>query len=390
MLSIDTLPVSRERIDHRLSRLRDLMGESDVDLCVFTSPENIYYLTGIDIGGRTRPHALVVRRDGAHAYITRVLEKLWHPHWARLSWAADWHFYSDDSSLPAEIAVVAKRLGHGPTTKIGLEHDRPTISYADVRSIMAAVGTETLHASSQLIERLRMIKDPEEVDLMRKAGEITRAGIEAAAEIIRNGGTEAEAAGEAFARMARHWGSQALAGGPFVASGKRSAMAHGNWEQVRPEKGDLITIWMSASYFRYQSPVERTYSVGEPSKEIQHIFDTVVDAAEQTMAKLKPGLTAHEGDRICRDVIEERGYGKYFLNRVAYGIGISYPPVWAENYLARLRPDDELVLEPGMTMHLVPALHIENVGLVHRSVPIVITESGCEPLSSMPLRLDPL
>lgn len=389
-LSIDATAVPRATLEARRDKLVAAMQAAGMDLAVFTTAESIFYLTGIDVGGRIRPHALVLRDDGAHHYLTRQIEIHWRDNWAPQTWAKDWHVYGDESTLTAEIATVVKSLARKGAPRLGLELNRPSISYAEIREIEAATGAAALLSAAPLVERLRMRKDADEIANMRRAGEITRAGIEAAADIIRGGGTEAEAAGAAFMAMAVRFGCQTLAAGPFVASGPRTAMAHGNWEQVRPRPGEVVVIWMSGSFRRYQAPIERTYVKGAPDRELARMLDVSIEAAEHTMARVRPGMTAHEGDRICRDVIEKAGYGEYFLNRAAYGIGISYPPTWGENALVQMKPGDDLVLEAGMTLHLVPALHVKGVGFVHRSMPIVITERGCEPLTTMPLRVDPL
>src|SRR5690606_13684159 len=109
-----------------------------------------------------------------------------------------------------------------------------------------------------LVERLRRIKSPLELEYMRRAGEITRTGIEAAAPAFKAGATEAEAAGAAFDAMCRG-GSEYIGMNPWVSSGPKSAMAHQSWSDERPRPGDVVPLFMSACVRRYMCPIERTY-----------------------------------------------------------------------------------------------------------------------------------
>ena len=151
-----------------------------------------------------------------------------------------------------------------------------------------------------------------------------------------------------------------------------------------------MPIYMSASVGRYQCPLERTYTKGTPDAKTARMLEAIVHAAEDVISHLRPGMTYHDADRLARSVIAEAGYGVFFVNRLAYSIGIAFPPIWWENDIMQLRPNDNRLVESGMTFHLVPALHVPGVGFLNRSMPVVITEGGCEPLSTMPLRVDPL
>jgi Xaa-Pro dipeptidase len=224
---------------------------------------------------------------------------------------------------------------------------------------------------------------------MRQAGAITTVGVTAAADVIRNGGTDADAAGAAFVAMVAG-GSDPLADTPYVAAGPRTAMAHALWRHQAPAPGEVVPIYMSASIKRYQCPVERTYVRGQPDARTESMLEASIGAVEAVLADLRPGMTSHEADRIGRHVIEKAGYGEFFVNRLAYSVGIGFPPVWWENEIMQLRPSDDRLVESGMTFHLVPALHVPGIGFVNRSLPIVVTERGCEPLMDLPLRVETL
>jgi len=147
---------------------------------------------------------------------------------------------------------------------------------------------------------------------------------------------------------------------------------------------------MSASVRRYQCPSERTYVKGDPEPRTAAMLESLVLASERVVRELRPGMTSHEADRLGRDVIDDAGFGEFFVNRLAYSIGIGLPPVWWENEIMQLRPNDDRLVGAGMTFHLVPALHVPGVGFLSRSLPIVLTDHGVEPLTDLPMRVDPL
>jgi Xaa-Pro dipeptidase len=181
-----------------------------------------------------------------------------------------------------------------------------------------------------------------------------------------------------------------LADNPFVAVGPESAMAHARASNRRPSPGEVVPIMMSASVHRYQCPVERTYTFGNPSKDLERSLSTVCQAVETVIDKIRPGMRSSEADALARDVYDRADLGQYFLNRLGYSFGLAYPPVWWENEIMQLRPHDDRVIEEGMVFHLVPALHVPGQGFLNRSMPIVITANGCEPLIEVPVRVEPL
>ena len=105
------------------------------------------------------------------------------------------------------------------------------------------------------------------------------------------------------------------------------------------------------------------------------------------MEKIKPGMTSHEGDKVVRDAIAKAGFSDYFPVRAAYSIGVGFPPMWSENHVMSIRPNDQRVLSPGMCFHLVPALYKADLGCVCCSSPIRITETEVEALTDIPAEL---
>ena len=91
-------------------------------------------------------------------------------------------------------------------------------------------------------------------------------------------------------------------------------------------------------------------------------------------------MTSHDADRVVRDAIEAERSGEFFVVRAAYGIGLGFPPAWSEDHVMSIRPNDQRVLSAGMCFHLVPALYKAGFGAVCCSLPVLVTDSGLEPL----------
>jgi Xaa-Pro dipeptidase len=386
--------VPREELERRRDAVLTALGERGVEVAVFTTAESVLYLTGIQIGGFWGQQAVVLSSAGAHRFVPRAIEMAWHENWAHQTWCDEWMPYQD-SDVPAAIIAEAAKAVHGGTpARIGFELERTSISHATVEAVVRATSPGEVVSVTDVVERLRVVKSPAEVVHLREAGRISRVGHEAGAEALRGGATDAEAMAVATAAMYRE-GSEFVALGPLVAIGAESAMPHPPWRRAAPRPGELVTIETSASVHRYQGPIERTYvragAADDAAVErLNELLGAVVAATEAAIAGLRPGLTSHEADALARDVFAEAGVGDLFVNRLGYSLGLAFPPVWWENEIMQLRPRDERVLEPGMTFHIVPALHLHGAGYMVRSRALVLTEGGCELLNDMPLEVPPL
>lgn len=376
--------------DQRLQRFRELLSERNIDIAVVTTPESVLYLTGIDLGGFWSPQYLIVTRDGDHAYVLRGIEIHWRERWSATSWCTEWVPYHDDQdSVDVATDQIRRLVGGRQALTLACEIERPSLPHVTVERWRSALEPVAVVSAAELVEQMRVIKSPEEIELIRRAGRITATGMHAAVERIAAGGTDAEAVADAFSTMYAN-GSEFLADNPFVALGPESAMAHARSANRRPEPGEVVPIMMSAAVARYQCPVERTYVYGAASPDLSRLLELVCDAAEAAISGLRPGVSSSNADALARDVFERAGVGEHFLNRLGYSFGLAYPPVWWENEIMQLRPGDDRVVREGMVFHLVPALHVPGYGFLQRSMPVTVTADGCEPLIDYPIRIDPI
>jgi Xaa-Pro dipeptidase len=385
--------VPPETLDRRFAEIVRGLEAENLDAAIFTTPESILYISGVQVGGFWSQQAVVIGRGGEHRFVVRAIESHWHDNWAPQTWCTYWATYSDQRPAAEVIGDAVKSVAPG-SKRLGVELARNSVSYQTVQSVMGATGAEELLPVSYLVERLRVIKQPEEIAHLREAGRISRLGHEAAAQALRNGATDAEAVAVGTSVLYGE-GSEFVALGPLIAIGAESAMAHPPWRREPARPGEIATVETSASVHRYQGPIERTYvklsglNDGRSAEETQRLLRLVVDCGTEAIKHLRPGMTSHEADSIARSFFAAEGVSEYFINRLGYSIGLAFPPVWWENDIMQLRPNDERQLEAGMTFHLVPALHVPGLGLITQSRAVVITDTGCEPLNDMPLELEP-
>ncbi len=373
------LPFVPEEYAARLARVRAEMTRRSLDLILFTVPESTFYLTGFETGTVYVTLALALPREGAARFIVRKTELSNVRALARVSWVKD-GVGIDDAEDP--VAVIARTLAEMGAAEgsIGFERRGFYLTIEQYLQLQAALPRAQFSDASPVVDTLRAVKSPAELACMRRAGEITGRAMREALSTVKEGTLDSELAAALYV-AALKGGSEPMSMGPYVTTGPRTFLAHSSWRGRPIACGEVINTEMACVHRRYNVPVFRVSAIGEPPAEIQRMHDASRAALDTGLAKIGPGMTSHEGDRVVREVLEKRGYGDLFVVRAAYGIGLGFAPRWSESHVMVIRANDPRRLEPGMCFHLVPALYKEGVGAVCASMPIEITANGCAPLA---------
>src|SRR5690606_7772272 len=161
----------------------------------------------------------------------------------------------------------------------------------------------------------------------------------------------------------------------IVASGYRSALPHGVASDKVIEKGDFVTLDFGAYYKGYCSDITRTVAVGNPSDELKHIYDVVLEAQLRGMAGIKAGITGKEADALTRDYITEKGYGENFGHSTGHGLGMEVHEQPALSFRS------DTVLEPGMIVTCEPGIYIAGLGGVRIEDDVVVRKDCNESLT---------
>jgi Xaa-Pro dipeptidase len=230
-----------------------------------------------------------------------------------------------------------------------------------------------------------MIKSANELDRMRAAARAIEAGMDAALHTIAPGKTDNDLAAALYQGSIAA-GSEYIGHPPMVVAGPRSELCFALWKRNTIQKGDVVLLEGAGCIDRYHAMMSRSAVVGKATDEHKATADALIEILETAIETIRPGITSGEVDFACRSKVEKRGLGRYFKSRTAYGIGIGFPPNWAEGHLYSLRPDDPMVLQPDMTFHVIPTMFRKGFGMAI-SDSIRVTQNGCEVLTNYPRHL---
>lgn len=275
------------------------------------------------------------------------------------------------------IKEIAKQIDQLNLKRVGFEKN--DLSFALYEQYKNEV-TADLIPTAGLIEELRLVKTPEELEVLKEAAKISDAAFDHILTVIKPGVTEIEISNELEFFM-RKKGAQSSSFDIIVASGYRSALPHGVASHKEITSGELVTMDFGALYNGYCSDMTRTVAVGEISGELHNIYHTVLDAHLKGMNGIKAGITAKEADALTRDHINEKGYGQYFGHSTGHGLGLEV------HEAPGLSSRSDVTLTEGMVVTVEPGIYVPNVGGCRIEDDIVVTKEGNESLNRSPKQL---
>lgn len=347
----------------RIERLREKMSRQDMPYLLITDPNNRFYLsgftgsTGVLLIGLEKCYFLTDFR-----YLEQVKEQC--PGYELIK--------VEQQSVFASLRQVLKGI---KGEKLFFEENHLTVKeYSELKEVLPNLA---ILPGSGIVEELRMVKDAEEISLMRQAMAIGDAAFQHILQMIKPGVAEQELALELEFFMRRQ-GASGTAFDTIVASGPRSALPHGVASERKLQQGDFITMDFGAIYQRYNSDMTRTVVLGEPTAKQQEIYQIVLEAQLAGLAAVKAGVPAKAVDAAARRIITERGYGEYFGHGTGHSVGLAIHEKPAVN------TRDETILQPGMVITIEPGIYLPEWGGVRIEDSVLVTEEGCEILTSSP------
>jgi Xaa-Pro aminopeptidase len=314
------------------------MGERGVDAVLLTAGSDMHYFCGYSAMPLERITAFVVGREGSPTLFVPALEapRVDQGGFEIVSWGE-----TDDP-----IGLVVKRLGSSDKIAVG-----ETMWSSFLLDFQSRMDRIEWIVASDLTRELRMRKEPGEIDRLRRAAEATDRVLARIPEEVKFVGRAQTEVAADFARMTveeghdRSWFT-------IIASGPDSASPHHETGSRKIEEGDMVVCDFGGTIDGYHSDVTRTFVVGPPTPKQQEVHVLVVAANAAGRAAVAPGLPCQEVDAAARRVIEDGGYGRYFIHRTGHGIGLEgheHPYIVDGNSLA---------LETGMTFSIEPGIYI--------------------------------
>ncbi len=340
-------------------RLEDIRRSKEIDAILITDRYNMRYITGY-------------RGEGMYLYTKYGRYILTDSR------------YTEQAILESPISECvditsdgyAKKLAEllaDDIKRIGFENQ--SISYRLYEEFSKRLDGITFIGLDDSIDKLRAIKDEEEIENIRMAEKIGDEAFSYILKYIKPGVTEKEIALKLEYYMKSN-GAEALSFDTIVASGKNSSMPHAIPTDKAFEAGDFVTMDFGCIYQGYCSDMTRTVAIGNVSAKQRSIYDIVLKAQQEALKAIKPGMKCNEIDKLARDIIRDAGYGNCFGHGLGHSVGlfIHEEPRFSMKCNTTLVPGMVLTVEPGIYLPGQFGVRIEDL--------IVVTENGYTNLTS--------
>jgi len=273
------------------------------------------------------------------------------------------------------------------STQLDLDHRRIGVEplrlrVFELRLLESASPGADILSCEETLSSLRIVKDGNEKDAIRRAVLVAEEALRATLPLIRVGMSEQELASELTMQILRAGLEPAMPFKPIVASGPNSALPHATPTDRKLKIGDLLIIDWGATVEGYISDITRTFAIGGIDAELEKIHSIVQRSNAAGREAVKPGVACQEIDRASRAVIENAGYGPFFIHRTGHGIGLE-----AHEH-PNIREGNLQTLVPGMTFTVEPGIYLTDRGGVRVEDNMVVTDSGGESLSTYNRQLE--
>ncbi|HTM40243.1 MAG TPA: Xaa-Pro peptidase family protein [Terriglobales bacterium] len=277
------------------------------------------------------------------------------------------------SALLAAAEWVRKRFGRKRLV-VGIEGDHLTVA-ARALLMRTLASRARLRHTAGAVERLRQVKDHEELTRMRAAAKLGASLFDVALRKTRPGVTEVAVAAE-MEYAARRAGAEAMSFPTIVAAGPRTALPHAHPTAGKVPRNGFVLFDFGVILAGYCSDMTRTVCVGRPTAEARRFYEAVLEAQLAAIAAVRPGVAVGEVDRAARSALRGAGLARYFTHSTGHGVGLEI------HEAPRVAAGQQERLQPGMVITVEPGVYLANRGGVRIEDMVVVTGSGCEVLTS--------
>ena len=344
----------------RIARVIENMRAEGLDQILVSATPSVYYLTGRWIAPGERMLALYLNSDGdVKLFANRLFAQ---------SPESGLELVEFDDTEDA-VQILAGKIKPG---KIGVDKIWPsqfTIRLMQAGNFQPAIG-------SQPVDDARMCKDAEEIALMRESSRMNDEAVRRTIASIHEGMTELELQ-DTYIKNAKEIAGTGPSFSPITCFGPNCAEPHHDNDETRLKAGDSVIIDVGLLHHRYCSDITRTVFFKSATDEQKKVYEICKAANEAGRAAVRPGLPMCEFDRAARKVIEDAGYGKYFIHRTGHGIGME----------VHEHPDNsatsKIIARPGMCFSVEPGIYLPGSFGVRVEDLVCVTEDGCETLNHL-------
>jgi Xaa-Pro aminopeptidase len=273
----------------------------------------------------------------------------------------------------AALAAAAKLVERAGYTSIAIEAEHMTVGMAAGFKRLLPRKTRLRHTRG-VVEQLRMLKEPEEIDRIRAAVRMGSDLLETGIRATRPGVAETQVAAE-LEFAARRAGADGMSFDTIVASGVRSALPHGRASNAPIARNGFVVMDFGVILAGYCSDMTRTIHVGRVPTDSRSIYEAVREAQQAAIDAVRPGVTVAAVDAAARTVLKRAGLARYFTHSTGHGVGLE---IHESPRIARGVPD---VVQAGMVITIEPGAYVPGKGGVRIEDMVLVTARGCEVLT---------
>ncbi len=397
------LPFDREEYADRLARVRAAMHDRTLEVLIVADPSNMAWLTGYDGWSFYTYQCVIVTLDDDPVYWGRAMDTQGA---RRTVWMDTDHIvpYPDTYVQSVERHpmqhLAATLFDRGiESRRIGVELDNYYYSAAAHRALveslsgsqpggrLGATPDDRVMDATGLVNWLRAVKSPRELEYMRIAGTFVSAAHERIREVIRPGMRKNDLVAEIYRALiggTPEHGGDYPAIVPLLPTGADASACHLTWNDDVLEVGAGTFFEIAGCYRRYHAPLCRTAFLGAPPADFRRAEAAVMEGLEAGIDVARPGNRACDVANALHDALARAGIERDV--RCGYSIGLSYPPDWGERTIS-FRSTDTTVLEAGMSFHFMPGLWMEEWGLEITESILIRDEGPAECLCNQPRRM---
>jgi Xaa-Pro aminopeptidase len=354
----------------RLRRVAQLCQAGSCEAMVVSTPVNVRYLTGFAGSAgllvSTATKNFLVTDGRYDAFVREAI---------RAGGIAPVDVERVETRYDETLAALLARLR---PRRVAFEADHVTV--AKLEQWRTATPDVEWSPTSQAVEKMRLIKDADELDALRRGGRALDGVARALGTWVRMGRTEREVARDIDLAIERA-GFERPAFETIVASGLNSAYPHARPTDRRLAAGDLVVLDFGGVLDGYCVDLTRMAGIGQIGAAAQEIYAAVRDAQAAALQAVQPGRRASDVDLAAREVLESRGFGSAFVHGTGHGLGLE---VHEAPRVAKASSGALDVLETGMVCTIEPGAYVEGVGGVRLEDDVVVTRVGSELLTNAP------
>ncbi len=383
------LPFDRSEYLDRIAAVKRRMEAAGIDVLLVSDPCNMNYLTGYDATSYYVHQMVAVSLDAE--------EPLWIGRAMDVACARFTTFLHPDNlrgypesyiGTPERhpVAFMSQTLAEQgwDRGRIAVEMDAHFFTARAYQELANGLPDADLVDANLLVNWVRIVKSPREIEYMRQAGVIVGNAMRVAIEMIEPGVRQCDVAAAVY--QASVAGTPEFGGdmpeGPWMPAGERTAAPHLTWTDEPYRAGEATNLELNACRHRYTAALARTVVLGEPPAEMARLIPAVVEGLNVALDSARADVTGHEVEAAWRGVAAAHGIEK--SSRIGYSIGIGYPgPSWNER-TASLQPGNSTVLEPNMTFHMILGMWLADWGFEISETFRVTEDGGPEVFSTVP------